>query len=129
MLEEAEKALGFKINLETIGLNDLQARVDPLPRVALGILLPQSICLLRGQYPKPLSRETIRREILSQRIDADQAQAIIDALVEAGWLREVTMKGHQHRPARRWQVNPLLGAGRSGRLRRVMAGTARTYRD
>ena len=26
MLAEAEKALGFKINLETIGLNDLQAR-------------------------------------------------------------------------------------------------------
>src|SRR4026207_1311691 len=26
MLAEAEKALGFKINMETIGLNDLQAR-------------------------------------------------------------------------------------------------------
>ena len=64
-----------------------------------------------------LNVETIRREIFSQRIDADRAQAIIDALVEAGWLREVTMKGPQHRPARRWQVNPLLGAGRSGRLR------------
>ena len=71
----------------------------------------------RAKKIETLSRETIRREIFSQRIDAERAQAIIDALVEAGWLREVTMKGHQHRPARRWQVNPLLGAGRSGRLR------------
>ena len=83
----------------------------------------------RAKKIATLSRETIRREIFSQRIDAERAQAIIDALVEAGWLREVTMKGHQHRPARRWQVNPLLGAGRSGRLRGAMAGTARTYRD
>ena len=86
----------------------------------------------RAKKIETLSRETIRREIFSQRIDAERAQAIIDALVEAGWLREVTMKGHQHRPARRWQVNPLLGAGRSGRLRGAMAGTAGTagtYRD
>ena len=71
----------------------------------------------RAKKIATLSRETIRREIFSQRIDAERTQAIIDALVEAGWLREVTMKGQQHRPARRWQVNPLLGAGRSGRLR------------
>ena len=72
---------------------------------------------VRAKKIETLSRETIRREIFSQRIDAERAQAIIDALVEAGWLREVTMKSHQHRPARRWQVNPMLGAGRSGRLR------------
>ena len=83
----------------------------------------------RAKKIETLSRETIRREIFSQRIDAERAQAIIDALVEAGWLREVTMKGHQHRPARRWQVNPLLGARRSGRLRVAMAGTAGTNRD
>src|SRR3954454_9776697 len=86
----------------------------------------------RAKKIETLSRETIRREIFSQRIDAERTQAIIDALVAAGWLREVTIKGHQHRPARRWQVNPLLGAGRSGQLRGSMAGTAGTagtYRD
>ena len=40
MLEEAEKALGFKINLETIGLNDLQARVDPLHVSHLAFFFP-----------------------------------------------------------------------------------------
>jgi multiple sugar transport system substrate-binding protein len=36
MLEEAEKALGFKINLETIGLNDLQARATAAIQVHAG---------------------------------------------------------------------------------------------
>jgi Protein of unknown function (DUF3987) len=79
----------------------------------------------RAKKIATLSRETVRREIFSQRIDAERAQAIIEALVEAGWLREVTMKGRQHRPARRWQLNPLLEGGRSGRLRATMARTWR----
>jgi multiple sugar transport system substrate-binding protein len=36
MLAEAEKALGFKINLETIGLNDLQARATAAIQVQAG---------------------------------------------------------------------------------------------
>ena len=80
----------------------------------------------RAKKIETLSRETVRREIFSQRIDAERAQGIIEALVDAGWLREVTMKGRQHRPARRWQLNPLLGVGRSGRLRETMARTAET---
>jgi multiple sugar transport system substrate-binding protein len=36
MLEEAEKALGFKINLETIGLNDLQSRATAAIQVNAG---------------------------------------------------------------------------------------------
>ena len=36
MLAEAEKALGFKINLETIGLNDLQARATAAIQVNAG---------------------------------------------------------------------------------------------
>src|SRR5262250_1899050 len=36
MLAEAEKALGFKINLETIGLNDLQPRATAAIQVSTG---------------------------------------------------------------------------------------------
>src|SRR5262245_52140660 len=36
MLAEAEKALGFKINMETIGLNDLQARATAAIQVSNG---------------------------------------------------------------------------------------------
>jgi multiple sugar transport system substrate-binding protein len=36
LLGEAEKALGFKINLETIGLNDLQARATAAIQVNAG---------------------------------------------------------------------------------------------
>src|SRR5262249_39765783 len=36
MLAEAEKALGFKINLETIGLNDLQPRATAAIQVQTG---------------------------------------------------------------------------------------------
>src|SRR5262249_8162128 len=36
MLSEAEKALGFKINMETIGLNDLQPRVTAAIQVQAG---------------------------------------------------------------------------------------------
>ena len=36
MLAQAEKALGFKINLETIGLNDLQARATAAIQVQAG---------------------------------------------------------------------------------------------
>ena len=70
----------------------------------------------RAKKIETLSRETIRREIFSQRIDAERAQAIIDALVgrlAAGGDHERSAA----RPARRWLVNPLLGGGSSGRLR------------
>jgi len=36
LLAQAEKALGFKINLETIGLNDLQARATAAIQVQAG---------------------------------------------------------------------------------------------
>ena len=100
--------------LRQIGLSDRHREVRRVLRWA------------RAKKIETLSRETVRREIFSQRIDAERAQAIIEALVEAGWLREVTMKGRQHRPARRWHLNPLLGVGRSGRLRGTIARTAET---
>jgi hypothetical protein len=56
------------------------------------------------------SREDIRRTALSQQLDVEQTQALIDGLVKAGWLRpkpsERASKGG--RPALRWEVNPIL---------------------
>ena len=56
-----------------------------------------------------VSREDVRRDALSQRLNADEAQTILDDLVRAGWVREVTARaGGLGRPARRWEVNPQL---------------------
>jgi hypothetical protein len=58
-----------------------------------------------------LSREEVRCEALTRRLDADQVQTIIDGLERAGWLREVTAKVEgAGRPARRWEVNPRLSS-------------------
>lgn len=56
-----------------------------------------------------LSREDIRRDALSQRLDASKTQKLIDGLVTGGWLREVSDQklGPGRRP-RRWAVNPVL---------------------
>ena len=58
---------------------------------------------------REVSREDLRREALGQHLDAEETQAVIDALVRAGWLREATVKLQgPGRPARRWEVNPKL---------------------
>lgn len=53
-----------------------------------------------------IRREEVRRGALS-RVDADQAEAVLEHLARAGWLRRQTTptKG---RPTVRWEVNPLL---------------------
>ena len=61
----------------------------------------------RGEF----SREDIRCHALGRTRDAQQTQALIDALAKSGWCREVTQGGNGAgigRPARRWTVNPRL---------------------
>src|SRR5262249_26959615 len=56
-----------------------------------------------------VSREDIRREALSQTLDADQTQNLLDGLVRAGWLWPVSLKRQgPGRPTHRWAVNPKL---------------------
>ncbi|HTG24478.1 MAG TPA: hypothetical protein VK681_30905, partial [Reyranella sp.] len=60
-----------------------------------------------------ISREEVRREALSQRVNAAGADEVILALEQAGVLREVDDDEEypgRGRPARRWQVNPALRA-------------------
>ncbi|TWT10707.1 DUF3987 domain-containing protein [Reyranella sp. CPCC 100927] len=69
-----------------------------------------------------VSREQIRREVLSQAVDAGGTDAIIALLVQQGWLRPVDCKaGGPGRPPRRWQVLTL-----SPRRRREEGPVARS---
>ena len=52
----------------------------------------------------------IRREALSQRVDAKQTRSLLDSMVRAGWLKLVTTKT-AGRAIHRWHVNPLLFSG------------------
>ncbi|WP_161850224.1 DUF3987 domain-containing protein [Bradyrhizobium sp. CCBAU 051011] len=64
---------------------------------------------LHASNKTTVSREEVRREALSRRLDAGEVQALLDLLVRAGWLREVTLKvSGPGRPPRRWEVNPRL---------------------
>jgi len=65
-----------------------------------------------------VSREHIRREALSQALDAAGTQRLIEDLVEGGWLQPVApAKGGRGRRRRRWEVHPALwGDGTAGDL-------------
>ena len=66
---------------------------------------------IRTHDATEVSREDVRREALSQRVKAAGADEVIEALEEAGVLREVDDEDDypgRGRPARRWQVNPAL---------------------
>ena len=56
-----------------------------------------------------LSIKDVRRDALGQKLNAEHTLELIELLVRAGWLREITVKGSgPGRPARRWEVNPSL---------------------
>jgi hypothetical protein len=65
---------------------------------------------LQANRKVEVSREDIRRDALGQKLDAEQTQALIGGLVKGGWLRpaKVSVGPAGGRPARRWEVNPIL---------------------
>jgi Protein of unknown function (DUF3987) len=65
---------------------------------------------IRAKGKTEVSREEIRRDALSQRLDATETTTLLTALSKSGWLREkVTTPGPQGgKPARRWLVSPKL---------------------
>ncbi|TWS94460.1 DUF3987 domain-containing protein [Reyranella sp. CPCC 100927] len=70
---------------------------------------------LEEHRPETVSREEIRRTMLSQTVDADGADAIARQLVEAGWLQPLKPeKGGSGRPAVRWQVIKLPPGAQAG---------------
>jgi Protein of unknown function (DUF3987) len=71
----------------------------------------QVIGWIRTRGAAEISREEVRREALSQRVNAAGADEVILSLEQAGVLREVDDEEEYPgpgRPARRWQVNPTL---------------------
>ena len=70
----------------------------------------RALLWIRAKERIEVSREEIRRDALSQRLDAEETTALLAALCKSGWLREeVTEPGPQGgKPARRWPVNPIL---------------------
>ena len=64
---------------------------------------------IRARGVSEVRREDVRRDALSQRLDADETDAVLQQLVRAGWLqRQVTSTGKVGRPTVRWQINPKL---------------------
>jgi hypothetical protein len=65
---------------------------------------------LRAARKTEVSREEVRREALSQRLDADETTELLASLCRSGWLREkASPSGPQGgKPSRRWLVNPNL---------------------
>jgi len=65
---------------------------------------------LRATQLPIVSIEIIRRDAMSQSINADQTVNLIDRLARSGWLRKVDAKLQKGpgRKAHRWEVNPLL---------------------
>ena len=59
-----------------------------------------------------ISIKDVRRDALGQKLNAENTLELIELLVRAGWLREITVKGSgPGRPARRWEINPSLSKG------------------
>jgi hypothetical protein len=65
---------------------------------------------IRAKGKTEVSREEIRRDALSQRLDAKETTDLLKALSKSSWLREeITASGPQGgKPARKWLVNPKL---------------------
>jgi Protein of unknown function (DUF3987) len=79
----------------------------------------QVIGWIRAHEATEISREDVRREALRQKVNAAGADEVIDALEDAGVLREVDDEEDypaRGRPARRWQVNPALLAGSAAQI-------------
>ena len=70
----------------------------------------RALLWIRAKRKTEVSREEIRRDALSQRLDASETTSLLTALSKSGWLREeVTEPGPQGgKPPRRWLVNPKL---------------------
>jgi hypothetical protein len=68
---------------------------------------------IRAKGKTEVSREEIRRDALSQQLDANETTALLTALTKSGWLREEVTEPRPQggKPARRWLVNPKLLKG------------------
>src|SRR5262249_56634315 len=72
------------------------------------------IWLRHNQEVTEISVKDIRRDALSQSLDARDTEALLNSLVAAGWLKPKPVEQTGGRPIHRWLVNPMLyGAAES----------------
>src|SRR5215831_18157514 len=66
---------------------------------------------IRARGKTEISLQDVRRDALGQKLDAEQTANLLEALARVGWLRELEAVSIPRggRPARRWQVNPIIG--------------------
>jgi hypothetical protein len=88
---------------------------------------------VRANGRHEVSPKDVRRDALKQRLDAGGTQLVIDGLVHAGWLRQVTTRT-PGRAIHRYEVNPQLfsldlGAGSAGSAGRGASASATGSRD
>jgi hypothetical protein len=58
-----------------------------------------------------ISIKDVRRDALSQSLDAKDTEALLNGLVAAGWLKAKPTEQTGGRPIHRWSVNPILYGG------------------
>jgi hypothetical protein len=65
---------------------------------------------IKGNGKTEVSVKDIRRDVLGERLDAQQTVGLLNTLVSSGWLLENTPKSGPRggKPARRWKVNPSI---------------------
>jgi hypothetical protein len=96
---------------------------------------------IRAHHQEEVSLRDIRRDALGHKLDAEQTAGVIEALTRSGWVREKKDESSPQgrgRPARRWEVNPLLwsaeNAGNAenqtpGRNSCISCNSCMPYRD
>ena len=75
--------------------------------------LRRALRWIRATGRTDVSIKDIRRDAMAGSLDADATLDLIDRLVKSGWLRAVPIRPSGPKggkPARRWQVNPILWA-------------------
>ena len=63
---------------------------------------------LRSKDLHEVRREDVRRDALSQRLDAEQTDCVLSQLARASWIRRIPTGSGRGRKAQRWEVNPKL---------------------
>jgi len=67
------------------------------------------LCWIRARQLQEVSLQNLRRDALSQRLYADETEALIERLSTACWLRPIpAAQTGRGRPRRRWEINPKL---------------------
>jgi hypothetical protein len=65
---------------------------------------------VRARGKTEVSLEDVRRDAMGQKLDAEHTASLLKTLERSGWVRQLKAASNRKggRPARRWQVNPII---------------------